>query len=679
MGFLNPLLWLGVLAVAFPIWLHLRDRRVERVVRLPTLRFLSDEPAPASRPVRLRNPLLLLVRALALIAIAAAFARPWIGDDERAALTESRVHVLDNTLSHQADGGFERERERVASRLAASDGSSEHAVVELGATPRVIARFGDDPAAAAQRVRALEPSGERGSYLAAARLAGSLIDRALGERRVIEFHGDGQKNQWAEGENALPFLAGVEVEVASPPALAQRPNLALLFPEARRGWKGDVPTVELTFQVRYDEHRAARVEVRTGAAPIVSERVELPALPEGTASGTLTVRAAWPADPAAWAGGVVSVSGEPDALAGDDRAWFAVPPLSEGRVALLARSRYLATALEPEVMKGRWSVRTIGTEPPREAESSDDVLLVEASYLPSPPVAERATKMLASGRGVVVVVDHASPLVANALRALGVELESTRELGPFAGEDLAFRYVAAHHPVFRPFLAGGLGEVADAHIFKYFPLATDRVQTLVYSAQGDPLVAEVPGRRGRLLLLAFPLEREHTDWPLQTSFLPFLDQVLAYVRKQGDDADPSAPGEWCALPVASDRGIRRLVLSGSDGFRQELDAAAGDVVRLRAPARPGLYEVRSEAGLERLLAVNPAAAESALVYDADPRAIAGWKSGHAQEGEAGVAPPARPAGAEEQTWWHALLLAALALLAIELAILSLHRKRRAAA
>src|SRR5262249_24292543 len=144
-------------------------------------------------------------------------------------------------------------------------------------------------------------------------------------------------------------------------------------------------------------------------------------------------------------------------------------------------------------------------------EDTDDVLVVEASYLASPPVAERVTRLLASGRGVLVVIDHASPLVAGALRALGAELEDTRERGPFAGPERELRYVAEHHPVFRPFLAGGLGEVQDAHVFRYFPLAPDGVQSIVYSAQGSPLVAEVPSRRGRLLLITFPLESDDTD------------------------------------------------------------------------------------------------------------------------------------------------------------------------
>ena len=428
------------------------------------------------------------------------------------------------------------------------------------------------------------------------------------------------------------------------------------------------------------EHASARVEVQSGATPLLSQLVELPPLPPGAQSSSLTLRAAWPADPGTWLGGVVSVAGAPDALAGDDRAWFAVPPLAEGRVALLARSHYLSTALEPEVMKGRWSVRKVGIDPPGAVDLDDDVLVVEASYLPSPPVEERVTAMLASGRGVVVVVDHASPLVTGALRTLGVELESTRELGPFEGDELKFRYVAAHPPMFRPFLAGGLGEVHDAHVFRYFPLDPDRVQSILYSATGDPLVAEVPGRRGRLLLIAFPLEREHTDWPLQTSFVPFLDQVLAYVRKQDNDTDPSAPGEWCTLPIARDRAVHRLVFRGDDGFRQELETGQGEAVRFRSPARPGLYKVHSDDGLERLLAVNSAAEESALEYDAEPRAIAVWTSARATpESEEAEASPGAPADAEEQRWWPALLLAALALTALELAILCLNRERHAAA
>lgn len=681
MGFLSPALWLGALAVAFPIWLHLRHRHVERVIRLPTLRFLDHEPAPSSRPVRLRNPLLLLLRMLLLLAIVAAFTRPWISKDEAAAFVESRVHVLDNTLSHRAAGGFERDRERIAQILAAADRDVEHAVVEVAATPRVVVRFGDDPAAGAGLVRAIEPSSERGSYLAAARLASSLLDRALGERRVIELHGDSQRNQWSEGESALPFLAGVEVEIAEPPQVATRPNLAVLFPEARRSWEGDTSTIDLSFQIQHTRAGRALVEVRSGEAVFVSKVLDLPAPAPDTAFGSLTLHATWPSDPGTWIGGVVSVAGEPDALSGDDRAWFAVPPLAEGRVALLARSHYLATALEPEVMQGRWSASPLELDRVGESDPDTDVLVVEASYLPSPPVRARVASTLADGRGVVVVVDRASPLVTDALRELGAELATTDEVGTADGDASAFRYVATHHPVFRRFLAGDLGEVADARVFGHFSIRPDGLQSLVYAANGDPLVAEIPGTRGRLLLIAFPFDRDHTNWPLQTSFVPFLDQVLSYVRKEDKDDAASVPGEWRALPVPRDARPQRIVISDEEGFRQELEAGANALVRFRTPSRPGLYQVRfdDDPHLERLLAVNPAAEESALEYDAEPRAIGLWTSAPAPDASEAEAPPERPPRAGEQMWWHRLLIAAVALTVLELAVITLHRERHAAA
>ena len=49
-SFLNPLFWLGALAVAAPIWLHLRRRRESNIVEFTALRFLDDQPQPRRSP-----------------------------------------------------------------------------------------------------------------------------------------------------------------------------------------------------------------------------------------------------------------------------------------------------------------------------------------------------------------------------------------------------------------------------------------------------------------------------------------------------------------------------------------------------------------------------------------------------------------------------------------------------
>ena len=41
-AFFYPLVWLGGLAIAVPVWLHLRRRFERNVVRFSALRFLED-------------------------------------------------------------------------------------------------------------------------------------------------------------------------------------------------------------------------------------------------------------------------------------------------------------------------------------------------------------------------------------------------------------------------------------------------------------------------------------------------------------------------------------------------------------------------------------------------------------------------------------------------------------
>src|SRR5881296_1024486 len=103
---LYPLALLGALAIAAPLWLHLRRKTETNLLKFSTLRFLDDQPEPRRSPLRLRDLLLLALRVLALLLLVAAFAWPYQRASEGGVVRESRVYVLDNTLSHQANDGF---------------------------------------------------------------------------------------------------------------------------------------------------------------------------------------------------------------------------------------------------------------------------------------------------------------------------------------------------------------------------------------------------------------------------------------------------------------------------------------------------------------------------------------------------------------------------------------------
>ncbi len=78
MSLLAPLYFLGALAVGLPILFHLIRRQPKGQVEFSSLMFLRPTPPRLTRRSRLDNWLLLLLRALALMLLAAAFARPFL-------------------------------------------------------------------------------------------------------------------------------------------------------------------------------------------------------------------------------------------------------------------------------------------------------------------------------------------------------------------------------------------------------------------------------------------------------------------------------------------------------------------------------------------------------------------------------------------------------------------------
>ena len=134
MSILYPLMALGVLAGAVPIWLHLRRRDERNLVEFSTLRFLDDQPLARARPLWPRNWPLLILRLLGLLLLVAAFTWPYVEGEETVIVEESRVYILDNTLSHQVNDAFTSARDRVADELDRQDVRTQIGVVELSST-----------------------------------------------------------------------------------------------------------------------------------------------------------------------------------------------------------------------------------------------------------------------------------------------------------------------------------------------------------------------------------------------------------------------------------------------------------------------------------------------------------------------------------------------------------------
>ncbi len=584
-------------------------------------------------------------------------------------VTASRVHILDATLSQRAEDGFDDDREAVIRALARSGPSVQTAVVVLTGRPTVAVGFAADRETAEHALRQLEPSHQRGSYLEAFRLADTLLEQSLGLEKEIVVHGDFQENQWSEHQTSPPFLRDVEVTLAGEPAAEALANLSLHEPRSRFFFLGEKTYVSLTLDlVHQGPTEEADVDVKAGGESVLKRDFGLLG-----PSSSLTLRARWETDPKRWLRGTAVVSGGPDALADDDRVYFCVPPVREGRVALLARSPFLRVALDPAVMRGRWAAERldpVSVDPEVPLAELADVLVVEASYAQSERVRRLVLRYLNNERGVVLLLDRMTPLVKGFLREL--ELEALEPRDDRRGSQ-TFRYFNVYHPIFQPFVQGELGDLLTTRVHRHVRLRSRAARPLIYGHAGGALMAEGVKTKGRLLVFTFGFHLEQTDWPIQPSFVPFLDLTLQYARAATPLETSWKPGDLYAVKLPEDREVREIAVEregeeDDEGSLRVAVEAGAEEARFRVPDEPGIYRVTLDSDAEPhvLLAVNPPREESRLTYDAEPAALAAWTLGAAEETRAAVAPPRleivpRSEILKQRIWWWLLLFAVLAL------------------
>jgi hypothetical protein len=129
MNFINPFLLLFAAAAGIPLLLHLLNRQRVKIVEFSTVKYLLSLQKTRMRKVRIRQILLLILRTLALLAIAFAFARPTIKGGYLPSLggksTTTAIMLLDisgSSISETNAGSFfERSIEKATQILATTE------------------------------------------------------------------------------------------------------------------------------------------------------------------------------------------------------------------------------------------------------------------------------------------------------------------------------------------------------------------------------------------------------------------------------------------------------------------------------------------------------------------------------------------------------------------------------
>lgn len=232
---LYPLMAAGAATFAIPVIIHLIFRMRKRRIVFSSLRFLHQSMLKESRRLRLRELILLLLRCLACIFIALAFARPYINDLALAGPSgrqaEDAVIVLDDSPSMNAQEGastrWQNALKQAKSFLTGREARDRAGLVLSSDPARAAIELSSNFEAVASELKGEKPSALRGDIGAAISTALDLLSTSTQTKRRVLVLSDFQtsgidRGAWAGlAQKAAAIGRGVSVELLGPESLVQ--------------------------------------------------------------------------------------------------------------------------------------------------------------------------------------------------------------------------------------------------------------------------------------------------------------------------------------------------------------------------------------------------------------------------------------------------------------------------
>jgi hypothetical protein len=621
MSVLFPLYALGVLAIVAPLVFHMIQRRPRGQVPFSSLMFLTASPPRLTKRSKLDNLLLLLLRALALLLLAIAFARPFfrsLADLELDTPSRRLVLLVDSSASMRREDLWRQalaEADRVLEDLRPTD---HVALAVFDENLRPLVGFDDTssldatrrPEALRAALRGAEPT------WAATNLGGALSTAA----ELLQTAAEGRDEQGGlpphlivitdmQSGSDLSELDGYDwplaVTVDMRPVRVAKPEnaSAVLLVDSE-------PTSEATPSLAIRVHNdggAAKSQFRLGWADasgtLLDDReypIHVPAgesrvvrvLPSGGSSQLLLIGDEQPFDNSLYVAKQVT----------RDRKVMYLGAEDEDRRGLLFYLRQAA-------LDTPWQKVTIEALPadgPLPEWNADEVPLVVVSAALPPATAALREKYVANGGRVLVVLTRntvGDEAVSRGLQQL-LALPSLRVEEAETADYAMLESIDFQHPVFQPFADPRFSDFTKIRFWTHRRLAADEEVTWNVLANFDDreaaLVEQTPGK-GACWVLTSGWQPEESQLALSTKFVPLLAGLLDPSGGRPPLETTYVVGQAVALPAAATTGNVQL----PDGSRQPRPS---DGI-FRDTQLPGIYQF-SDGRRTQLFAVNLAPSES---------------------------------------------------------------------
>jgi hypothetical protein len=585
--FQSPAL-LGLLALAgLPVLVHLLSRARPPVYRFSNLDFMRRVLRKTARIRRPKDWLLLALRTLALLALAAAFASPFLVSKSAALPGEKSTVVLliDRSASMAARDGvgtrFDAACTEAAAYLEKADPDAAN-IVWIDAEPdAVYPAAGPNLDFLTDSLKQAKPRPEAGALSAAFDLALRQLAAAQGRRELIVLS-DFQTTAWRDFTPTLPENITVTTRrFASQPA-ANAAVSRLIAQPAQAVAGQDLTLLVQSLNFSPDPIRTRLTLDADGSRQ--TQDIEL--APWGASEAAFVIR------PAKSGSLPVSATLEGDAFPGDDARHAVVTVRDSLRIGLDGPQDSPEHRMFAKIASALQWLEV--------SDAAAEGRATDFRFVPAWDGTDAEALRNAATQGTAVIVRPAPACPLDAIHAL-IGQKSATPSGPLALDvsSTGWQIVPSEdHRAHRLFRSGDFGNPYAGTFRERVKLPASLTELpglrpVAFYSDGVPAILESSTSGAPVLLWNVALDPAKTDWPMQGAFLPAVAELLLDIRPQASAESAytlaGSPVSWTSGDPAHAGAVRLLDNSGNPVPTSESVTADGTAWTSVEPAVPGLY------------------------------------------------------------------------------------------
>lgn len=646
MGFLAPWFLAGLATLGIPVWLHLLQQHKTTPKQFASLMFFERRTQSSIKHRRLKYLLLMAARLLLLLLIVLAFAGPYVKNLGilPAGGNKLLIVAVDNSFSMRA-GDRLAQAKREAASLLASRGGRQGQVLTVGASIHALTQVTAESNELRAAIESIQPSDSRSSFGELARAVRSIEQSS---RMPVELHlfSDMQKTSLPPSFKDLRLGDATELVLHSV-ASKLEPNYAVESVNAPRSlFDPKKARVQATVAAFGAPAAKRNVALYVNNKMVASKPADIPE------NGRATVEFVGMDANYGFNKAEIRLDGT-DSLPGDNTFFFSVERADPRPLLFVHEARqqkgllYYRAAMEA-AGEGAFLVEPATTDQVANVSLTKYGFVVLSDTGLLPPSFEENLRKYVQGGGAVLIAAGPAMAARMTVPIFGESIREARYASRAGERFLVAGAMDLTHPVLR---ATGRWE----NVKFYQAMKVEQGQGRVLARLGDdtPLLLEKRVGEGRVLVFTSTLDNISNDFPLHTSFVPFVEQTGRYLI--GSEVRPSSYTADSNVELRAEKGAGTVEVLDPQGKRA-MDLKQAATARSFLLTQAGFYDIGRANGRHELVAVNPDRKESDL--DILPEeTLALWKgAGPGQAQNAGQS-PAEQQQQNSTLWWYMMLAA----------------------